>query len=185
MPQSSRSKKRRRPAHPDVTTLSDIARGMQHAINSAQEIIEQHYTRLFKRYLDKNGDPLMLTFNLTPEHVVKAPLLALIQPAALALEEVTIEMAVEVNHATVKKVPTPAHDTDLARTSFDVSFASGKRSSTGQSDDDETRSRDDNAIHVVMKFKRGDPPEGVSRVLDEFYKSVVTHTRDSPGGGNK
>lgn len=168
-----------------VSTLSDIARGMQHAVNTAQEIIEQHYMRLFARYFDKNGEPLMVTFNLTPEHVVNAPLVALIQPNALALEELTIEMAVEIDQTTVKKVPTPAKDIDLDRTSFAVSFASGKRTSAGQTTGGEASTREDNVIDVMMKFKRGDPPEGVARVLDEFYKAVVTQPREVPEKGQK
>lgn len=168
-----------------VSTLSDIARGMQHAVNTAQEIIEQHYMRLFARYFDKEGEPLMVTFNLTPEHIVKAPLVALIQPNALALEELTVEMSVEIDQTTVKKVPTPTKDFDLERTSFAVSFASGKRTSAGPATGDQRSTREDNFIDVTMKFKRGDPPEGVARVLDEFYKAVVTQPREVPEKGQK
>jgi len=163
-----------------MNTFSDIARGMQHAVNTTQEIIEQHYMRLFARYFDKNGEPLTVTFNLTPEHVVQAPLVALIQPNALALEELTLEMAIKIDQATIKKVQTPAKDFDLERTSFAVSFASGKRTSAGQATGEDAGIGEDNVINIMMKFKQGDPPEGAARVLDEFYKAVVMQPRKDP-----
>jgi hypothetical protein len=165
----------------NINTLSDIARGMQHAVNTTQEIIEQHYIRLLDRYFDENGNPLMAVFNLTPDHVVQAPLISLVPPSALALEELTIEMSVEIRGASVKPVDTISKNLDLTRTSFSVAFASGSRQPVAHSEEnaDEPKNNNGNVIGITMKFKRGDTPEGVARVLDEFNKTVIMKPQEA------
>jgi len=160
---------------PNVNTLSDIVRGIQHSVNTAQEIIEEHYIRMLQRYFEPDGSPLSIQLQLTPEHIVNAPLIALIHPNALSLDEMTVEMSIDVESTEVKKVPTPARDIDLERSGFTVAFASGPRKSGEASGHQghEDAERSDNVIDIVMKFKRGDTPEGLSRILDEFYKTVV------------
>jgi hypothetical protein len=160
------------------STLSSIARGMQHAVNSTQDIMEDHYTRVFDRYFDKDGSPKMVKFNVTPEQVVQAPLIALVPLNMLVLDEMVVEMSVEVVGTSDKKVATRTLGLDTDRSSFTVSFTSGDRTGgkTGKEPEQEN-----NTIDIVMKFKRGDPPEGVARVVDEFYKAVVTRPTKKEG----
>lgn len=162
----------------DRSTLSSIARGMQHAVNSTQEIMEDYYARIFDKYFDKDGNPTTVKFNVSPEQIVQAPLIALVPLSSLVLEEMIVEMSVEIIDTTPKKVGAKAADTAVDRTSFTVSFAFGKRSDAKT--EDET-SQKNNTINIVMKFKRGDPPEGVARVLDEFYKAVITSRKEKEG----
>jgi len=172
---------RKRPAGSQFasgSTLSSIARGMQYAVNSTQEIMEDHYARVFNKYFDKDGNPKIVKFNISPEQVIQAPLIALVPLNSLVLEEMVVEMSIEVTDTTSKKVGAKTEDIDLDRTSFNVSFASGKR--IGGNTDGDAKQRD-NTIDIMMKFKRGDPPEGVSRVLDEFYKAVVTSRTEKEG----
>lgn len=162
----------------DRSTLSSIARGMQYAVNSTQEIMEDHYARIFDKYFDKDGNPITVKFNVSPEQIVQAPLIALVPLNSLVLEEMIVEMSVEIIDTASKKVGAKAADTNVDRTSFTVSFSFGKR--TDGKTEGETEQRN-NTINIVMKFKRGDPPEGVARVLDEFYKAVVTSRTEKEG----
>jgi len=153
-------------------TLSSIVRGMQHAVNTTQEIVEDHYIRVFDRYFDQDGKPKLLQFTLAPGKVVQAPLIAVVPLNALVLDEMSVEMSIEITGTSQKKVGTHADDAELDRSSFTVSFAPANR--TGGRTGSGTE-RKDSTIGIVMKFKRGDPPEGAARIMDEFCKAVVVN----------
>lgn len=156
----------------NINTLSAIVRGMQHAVNTAQEMLDEYYTRLFEYYFDEDNNPKLVTLNIPPEYFVQAPLITLVPISTLCLEEMTIEMSIDVINTTPKKIATEARDKGLDRSSFDVSFAPKRRVEKRKEGSEDSLQRED-TIDIVMKFKRGDPPEGVSRILDEFYKAVV------------
>ncbi|MBI3152268.1 MAG: DUF2589 domain-containing protein, partial [Chloroflexi bacterium] len=85
---------RRQPS--DRSTLSAIARGIQHAVNSTQEIMEGHYLRIFNKYFYKDGRPKSVDFNISPEQIVRAPLIALVPLNSLLLDEVVVDMSIKV-----------------------------------------------------------------------------------------
>lgn len=148
-------------------TLSDITRGMQHAVNATQELLEQHYFRMLRRYFDDDNQPLMTRFKLSDDKIVEAPLIALISPKGLYLDEMSVEMTVRIDDSDVKRLEKTGTENESDRASFTVSFAPPKERGFGK------RSND---ITVKMKFKSGEPPEGVSRIIDQFTSHVLTKT---------
>lgn len=155
---------------PSSNTLADIARGMQHAVNSTQHIVEHHYARMFERYFEEDaqgekgkGKPIMKTFLLPDgKNEISVPLISLIPTTGLVLDELEVQMAVRIDEASCKAAD-PEHDVsrpEVTRTSFQVSFAPRKG-----------EDRTSNMVDIRMKFKAGDPPEAVARIIEQF-----THT---------
>jgi hypothetical protein len=156
-------------------TLSDVARGMQHAVNSVQEILERHYIKMLSRYFDEKGNPVMAHFNITPADAIEVPLITLVSPKGLFLEEVTVDMSVRIDETQVKSEKDREDKPPTVRTSFMVSFAQdrGKESP-----------RRGNVIDITMKFKAGDPPEGVSRIIDGFINRIVQKKIEATDSGS-
>ena len=145
-------------------TLADIARGMQHAVNSAQEIGEQHYARMFSRYFDDDGRAKMQKFVLPSGHTLDVPIISLMPLNGLILQKMQVQMAVRVEEAETKGAAGEGEHTSLTRTSFKVSFSPHKRKS---------EEREMNLVDVTMEFQAGDPPEAVARLVHEYYANSV------------
>jgi DNA-binding protein Fis len=152
-------------------TLADIVRGMQHAVNTAQQILQQHWRDTLDPYFDDaTGEPVTEKYKLPSGHIIEMPLIALVQPQGLALDHMEIEMSVRIDQAEVKphrSVSEP--ESSLHRTSFKCSIAPSKNK----------EDRAMNAVMVKMVFKSGDPPEAVARLIEEFTNSVTP--RKEPG----
>lgn len=142
-------------------TLSDIVRGMLHAVNGSQVILEQHYEAMMKRYFDNEGKPLTKTFVIDSERSVEVPVITLINPSAMALKEMDLEMSVHIDEVNLKSIN--SNTDEAARGSFDVSIVPSAPSSAKRPAD---------MIDICMKFRAIDPPEGISRVLDEYFKRI-------------
>ena len=92
---------------PSESTLPDIVRGIQHAVNSAQEIAEQQYFRLIERYFYGEGKdetnplfegmdkakPLYKTFLLPNETKIDLPLIAIVPPNGIRLNNMKVHMS--------------------------------------------------------------------------------------------
>ncbi len=170
------------PEGPGGQTLTDLTRGMQHAVNRAQEILERHYIEVLDRYFDTDKDektgierqyPKIITFKIDGADL-HVPLISLVPPGGLTLDKMRIKMAVRIDKADVKKAGPQAYHKDdhLTRTSMQVSFASLKAT--------QGTNRDMNAIEMTMFFKAGDAPEGVSRILEHYVNSIKPTDRREP-----
>lgn len=142
-------------------TLSDIAKGIQHTVNTAQEVVEKYYIRLLDRYFDEQDNPKTMGINLSDDTSIDVPLIALVSPRGLELDELEVGMSLRVDGVKNKKEITKAGD-EVQRASFQISFGGGKK---GQ--------KDPNMIDLSMKFKKGDSPEGVQRIIESFANRVT------------
>lgn len=150
----------------DKQTLSDITRGIQYAVNSAQDILEQHYVRILGKYFDKRNNPKMVNIKVPPDSTMEVPLIALVSPNGMYLDELTLDMSLRVDETEVKKIPR-RDGRSIERTSFAISVGGPKKK-------DETL-KDSDQIDIRMVFKSVDPPEGVARIVDEFTKKIIPH----------
>lgn len=150
---------------PSSQTLADIVRGMQHAVNTAQSILQQHWRDTLDPYFDdETGKPITEKYLLPSGQLIEMPLIALVSPAGLVLDHMEIEMAVRIDASEVKPHRSASQEeTAHHRTSLQCSFAPLKKG--------EDRSM--NSVLVKMVFKAGDAPEGVSRLIEEFTNAVV------------
>lgn len=145
-------------------TLSDITRGVQHAVNNAQEILDQHYTRMLGRYFDKYNSPKMVRIKVPPDSFMEVPLIALMSPSSLYLDELVMDLSLRIDETDVKKWR-KLDGRVIDRTSFAISV--------GGAQSEEGKPKDRNQIDMRMVFKSIDPPEGIARILDEFTKKIV------------
>lgn len=88
-------------------TLSDIVRGMQHAVNESQRMLEAHFLDVLNRYFHADRTPVMMRFQVDENQVVDAPLIALVHPNGLHLDELTLQFAIRVQGENVKPVSLP------------------------------------------------------------------------------
>jgi len=151
------------------TTLSDIVRGMLHAVNSSQVILEQHYDMLISRYFNPEGKPLTTKFVIDSERSIEIPIITLINLSAMELKEMDLEMSLHIDEVNVKKIENHNYDFEIDRGSFEVSIIPSKNSNAKRPTD---------MVDVCMKFRTIDPPEGISRILDEYIKRVEPNSED-------
>lgn len=153
-------------------TLSDIIRGAAHAVATADEVQDKAFLKQLRYYFD-----LMEDGTLEPkyarvrvpgtDHHVDLPLITLMDPGTLALNEVEVDLAVRTTRAKLKNAVDQA---EVDRTSFEVGF-------TGAS----PGSRND-VIQIKMKFKRPEHiREGPARLLEELNGTVKPRPNDGPG----
>jgi DNA-binding protein Fis len=156
----------------DGQTLPDIVRGMQHAVNTAQQILQQHWRDTLDPYFDDaTGEPVTQKYKLPSGHVIEMPLIALVQPQGLALDHMEIEMSVRIDQTEVKPHRSASQEeTHQHRTSFKCSFAPVKNK----------EDRALNSVMVKMIFKAGDPPEAVARLIEEFTNTTMPRADSGP-----
>lgn len=143
-------------------TLTDIAKGIQYTVNAAQDLVEKFYIGLLDRYFDKDNDPITMSVNISEDTTVEVPLITLVTPTGLELDELEVDMSLRVDGVRTKKVITRSGD-EVERASFDISFSGAGKSKV----------RNPNFIEMKMKFKKADAPEGIQRIIENFSNNVI------------
>lgn len=146
--------------------LTDVVRGMAHAVMAADEIQDQQYIRLVNRYFTQNDDGTLSPRLVKMRHpvtkeVVAFPLIRFVNPSGLGLDELKVEMSVRMKHAGVKETQHAANEGGkVTRGSFGVEIApKGRRSSNKRAED---------VLDIEMTFRASDPPEGLNRLYEAF-----------------
>lgn len=154
----------------NVQTLSDIARGMQYCVNSAGEIIEKHYIDMFSRYFDEKGNPYIQTFKMENGYKIDVPLFLMMGYNSMNLDEMTVKLMISLKEMEQKEYSfvgdgKNGEETNIetSRTRFMVSLASENEEGTPGNQN----------VTIEMKFKAGDPPEAVSKVIETFANTIV------------
>jgi hypothetical protein len=160
-------------------TFADLIRGMQHAVNTAQEMLHDYQFQLVKKYFDDNGFPIMQDIRLSDGRVVEVPWITLVPQSLLAIDEIDLDFAIQVASAETKGFIKSAHNkTQQAnngvappRSSFTVAFARrasflGGLFGKDKAQEGQAQQEPFDTIDVKIKFKSVDLPEGAQRVLD-------------------
>lgn len=143
-------------------SLTDIAKGIQYTVNAAQDVVEKFYIGLLDRYFDEDNNPISMAVNISEDTTVDVPLITLVTPSGLELEELEVDMSLRVDGVRTKKEITKAGD-EIERASFDISFSNGSK----------THNKNPNFIEMKMKFKKADAPEGIQRIIESFSNNVI------------
>lgn len=156
------------PAPPRGLALDEIARGMQHAAASANQLLAQQYTRVLDTFFDSNDEGLLtarsVDVELDAEHTMPVPLVALATPRGLALERMVVHLTVRGDFAEAMPLDGGDH-----RARFHVTLAPpSKRTGDGSG-----RERDTEHIDIEMHFAALDPPDAIMRVIDEYTHRLV------------
>jgi hypothetical protein len=147
------------------SSLSDVVRGIQHAVNTAVESTEKHYITTMQKFFDKkDGEevykPKMIEMEVAEGQTMKIPLISLMAQNGLMLEEMKVNMTIQVKSTEVKT------NNNINRTSFSVVAAPNEHKITKG-----------NMVQVEMKFKAGDSPEGVERIAETLTNLIETKVK--------
>lgn len=151
--------------------LSDVIKGMQHAVNEAEKMLETHNLRSIKNFFYEDGDPKTVELHLDEDNYLEVPILALANHSSLMIDRLTMEFEAKIEqvgiHNTedvlgaVRKDGEDSESTTERNARFSVGFS-------GQPDS--------NSLKVRLEFRAAAQPEGLSRILDEYNKLVVPYT---------
>lgn len=139
-------------------TFADIIRGMQYAVNTAHEMLERYHITLLNKYFDEKGRPEKKEIWLGEDRKIEVPIITLINQGSLSIEEMEICFKAKIDGVSVKSSQAleTGKDINIDRTTFNMNFTPS--------------TRDGNTVDVRIKFKSTQPPEGVSRIVDEYNK---------------
>lgn len=159
--------------------LSDLVRGLQHSVNAAMEMIETRNIELLGRYFTEEGVPLKKRIWVDEKTAVDVPLISIVNPSTVNIKEVEMDFYVNVLDVDLRQKSAQAgfktgdkdidFDNRLKRSKLEVSF-DGKN--------------DQSRMHVKIKFEATPIPEGLSRVLDEYDKTIATFEPGENGQEN-
>jgi hypothetical protein len=149
----------------DEQKLTDITRGMQHAASTTMALVADQYIRLLEQFFDPTEDGTlkakMVRVAIDDKRYVLIPLVSLLTPRGLTLDQMRVQLSVRLRDMDVLKATTQ-EDSDVTRASFRVGLA--PRSEQGE--------RKGDVIDIEMVFKALDPPESVMRVID-LYANLI------------
>lgn len=149
--------------------LSDITRGMHHAASSTMNMIATQYLYFLDQFFDKTDDnglsAKMVRVDINDNHYMMVPLISMVAPKGLALENMKVKMSVKMGDAEIKKATHHFDDNEATRSSFSV-FISPR------SENKKSRRRSTDVVDLEMNFAAMDPPEGIMSVIDEYVKLI-------------
>lgn len=165
------NKKKKEENAPDVVqtnSFTDIMNGLQFAVNSAQEILQNHQlqglTRLFSPTNDADGKRFLSQQIKIGDKVVEVPLIALISHHYLAMDDVEIKFKAKVGSV---------ESQDMMRNSLaDNMLMSSSNRANLQMQMSGIKADADDVMEVSVRFKVQETPESISRIIDECVKNM-------------
>lgn len=151
-------------------TISDVLRGMQHAVNSAQESIQNSQLRLMGRFFHpETGEPKVRIIKLPNGKEVSIPELVLVPQNMLLIDELEMDFSIHIASSKIKddSEGTGEKEEDkvhVNRTSFGVCFGISQDAKKGGGKGD--------SIDIRIKFKATDETESTARIRDMLNKTI-------------
>lgn len=153
----------------EAQTFADLIRGLQHSVNAAMEMIETRNIELLGRYFNDDGTPFKRRLSVDESTQVDIPLISIVNPTSVNIKEVEMDFSVEISTSALKcKNPQKGflqgnqmtqYNMGLERSSLEIGFG-GKK--------------DASRLNVKVKFEAQPIPEGLSRIIDEYDKTIMT-----------
>lgn len=143
-------------------TISDIIRGMQHAVNTAEDMLTSHQIEKLTEAFNSDGTAKTYYIILPDGRKVDIPVACLTPSTNLSISELELEFAVKVDGTFTKG------EGKDERSSYNVSFVGTDRKSIfGRRKKDR-----DATIRIRMKFREKDEPEAVARARELLDSSI-------------
>lgn len=137
--------------------FSELLKGLQEAVNSAQELLDVQQLNSFNKYFDEDGRALTKKIDPGTGKELTVPILSIIPQNTLVMEDVEMEFDAKLQAVNAKTV-----NGGLLNSSVDnveVELVMNDKNDT-------------NLVHVKVKFKSTNLPEGLNRVIDECNKII-------------
>lgn len=155
-------------------TLSDLIRGLQHSVNTAMEMVETRNVELLGRYFSPKGDPITKRININEQTSIDVPLISIVNPSTINVKEVEMDFSVQIVSSELRckqaqggflaGEDTAHFDNRLKRSNLEISF-DGKK--------------DTSRMQVHIKFESKPIPEGLSRIIDEYDKTIMPFSQQN------
>jgi hypothetical protein len=159
-----------------VQGLTDIARGMQHAAQSSQDVQGQQFLTVLSHYFDPDtGEPLEFRITLPDGQVWDIPLIACFPPSAIGLTKFTSRYAVDIHQAEVRQGRYHRHMPALDRARFKVAFAPSDPNNVRR------KSGHGRTMDVELTFEAEEKPktpEIIRRIIALYTDLSVPMTRE-------
>lgn len=139
--------------------FSDVIKGLQHAINSAQDLLQVEQINNLKNYFDENGSPKYINIEVDgSQHNI--PLIAIVPQCHLEMDEIEISFKANAS-ATSEKLPMhkgiAGEEVSCADLNMQIEHISVEQN---------------NLMDITVKFKAKESTEGLKRIADEFNKHI-------------
>lgn len=140
--------------------LSDILKGLQYAINSAQDMLHaQQVQNLMKFWKSNDGTPVTQKV-LVGDRELDVPLMTLVPHSHLEMDDVEIKFKAKVGDIASQSMSNGLKGND------NLSHADLKMEMDG------IKATDDDVMEITIRFKSKETPEGVARLTDEYNKHI-------------
>lgn len=141
--------------------FSDILKGLQHAINSAQEMLQVQQLQGIMRFWNSsnNGEPVTQKVKIG-DRELDVPLIGLVSHSHLEMDDVEIKFKAKIG--------------DIASRTVADKLQNGQNLTSAdlQMEMEGIRSTDDDVMEITIRFKAKETPEGVARLTDEYNKLI-------------
>ncbi|MBF0450088.1 MAG: DUF2589 domain-containing protein [Candidatus Magnetomorum sp.] len=155
--------------------LTDITRGLHHAASTTYAMIAQQYLLMLDQFFDRSekadedGHAMykakMVSIDMGNNYKVNIPLVSLVAPKGLALDEMKVELSVRASESDVKKATHELDNSNAERASFTVNLSPKQKNGNNEG-------RSPEIIDITLTFKASDPPEALMRVID-MYSNLI------------
>ncbi len=136
----------------------DILRGIQHAVNAAQDMLQAQQLQSLQKFWDENnGKPVSKTIKVKDDEL-SIPLVALLPHNHLGMDDIEIKFCA--------KIEDMDHMVAVGVNSDDICAADLKLTLEG------IKPGKDDTMQITIRFKAQDSTEGLSRLIDEYNKHI-------------
>lgn len=136
----------------------DILRGIQHAVNATQDMLQAQQLQSLQKFWDENnGKPVSKTIKVKDDEL-SVPLVALLPHNHLGMDDIEIKFCA--------KIEDMDHMVAAGGNSDDISAADLKLTLDG------IKPGKDDTMQITIRFKAQDSTEGLSRLIDEYNKHI-------------
>lgn len=170
----------------NTTTLGDLARGLQHAAASTSALVAQQYLDLLDQFFDRGPansyQPKLVRIVLPDGKLAEVPLISLIAPKSVALNRMRVGLKATVEQ--IEKFKSEDAELDASHARFTVAIR--EKASAGRG-----RFRPSDVMDIDLELTATEPPEAISRLLEQFthqvrlIEPVTPANGDTPTGNGK
>ncbi|WP_150466070.1 DUF2589 domain-containing protein [Francisella sp. SYW-2] len=149
--------------------LTDITKGLQYAASSTHKMCVQHHLSMLGQFFDNDADgnltPKTINLELGPEHKLNVPIISLMAPTSLTLDEMKVSLAVELENNDTDSFGQAIGGINSTETgsSFKVKINSSKNKGS---------EANSNEMKIDLVFKSINPPEGLQRIIEEYSNLI-------------
>jgi hypothetical protein len=139
-----------------MQSFSDVIKGLQYAVNSAQEMMKEQHLRMLGNYFDSEGDAATRKIKTRSGKVMNVPLVTLVPHNSLSIDEIEISFTAKITDI-VKNQHDEDPDVDVDHLGLNMDIVSSSVPKKSM-------------MNVTVRFKSTVQPEGFSRIIDEHNK---------------